>query len=42
MELTNPAVTSGVHLFIYIIVGLIAFVNALLFVNARKEKTKHP
>lgn len=40
MELTNPAVTEGVHLFVYIFVGLIAFVNALLFVNSRKEKAK--
>lgn len=42
MELTNPAVTPGVDLFIYIFIGLIAFVNALLFVNARKEKSKNP
>lgn len=42
MELTNPAVTDGVHLFIWIAVGLIAFVNALLFVNSRKEKAKNP
>ncbi len=42
MELTNPAVTDGVHLFLYIMIGLIAFVNALFFVNNRKEKAKNP
>lgn len=40
MELTNPAVTDGVHLFVWIIVGLVAFINALLFVDSRKEKAK--
>ena len=40
MELTNPAITDGVHLFLYIFIGLVAFVNALLFVNSRKEKAK--
>lgn len=39
-ELTNSAATGGVDLFIYIAIGLIAFVNALIFVNARKEKAK--
>ncbi|MEQ8812398.1 MAG: hypothetical protein RIF36_28245 [Imperialibacter sp.] len=36
----NPAVTSGVDLFVYIAIGLISLVNALLFVNARKTKAK--
>ncbi len=40
MELTNPAVTDGVQAFVYITVFLIAFVNALLFVNNRKEQKK--
>ena len=40
MELVNPAVTSGVDLFVNIVVILIAFVNAILFVNNRKEKQK--
>jgi len=40
MELTNPAVTDGVHLFVWIIVGIVAFINALLFVDSRKEKAK--
>lgn len=40
MELTNPAVTSGVHLFVNIAVFLIAFVSALMFVNSRKESRK--
>ena len=39
-EITNSAATDGVHLFLYIVVGLIAFVNALIFVNSRKEKAK--
>ena len=40
MELTNPAVTQGVDIFINIVVVLIAFGHALAFVNARKEKQK--
>ena len=40
MELTNPAVTGGVHIFVNIVVFLIAFVSALMFVNARKESKK--
>lgn len=40
MELTNPAITDGVNLFVNIVVVLIAFANALSFVNARKEKQK--
>ncbi len=40
MELTNPAVTSGVHLFVNIAIILIAFVSTLMFVNARKESRK--
>ncbi|MFY0653546.1 MAG: hypothetical protein JXQ96_15995 [Cyclobacteriaceae bacterium] len=39
-DLLNPAVTSGVDIFVNIVIFLIAFVNALLFVNARKEKNK--
>ncbi len=40
MNLTNPAVTEGVNLFVNFLIFLIAFVNALAFVNARKEKQK--
>jgi len=40
MNFTNPAVTDGVHLFVNIVIILIAFVNALAFVNSRKEKQK--
>ena len=40
MELTNPAVTEGVHLFVNIAIFLIAFVGALIFVNIRKEGKK--
>ncbi len=36
----NPAVTSGVDLFVYITIGLIAFVAALLFVDFRKTNSK--
>ncbi|MCP4458957.1 MAG: hypothetical protein GY816_13190 [Cytophagales bacterium] len=39
-ELTNSAATDGVNLFLYIAIGLIAFVSALMYVNARKEKAK--
>ncbi|MEM8939852.1 MAG: hypothetical protein AAGC64_10945 [Bacteroidota bacterium] len=40
MELTNPAVTEGVNLFVNIVIFLLAFANALAFVNSRKEKQK--
>ena len=40
MELTNPAVTEGVNLFVNITIGLIAFIVALLFIDARKESKK--
>ena len=40
MELTNPAVTEGVNLFVYIVITLVGFAHALAFVNARKEKNK--
>jgi len=39
-DLFNPAVTSGVDLFINIFICIVALVNALLFINARKEKNK--
>lgn len=40
MELTNPAVTDGVNLFVNIVITLVAFGHALAFVNARKENQK--
>ncbi len=40
MELTNPAVTDGVNLFVNIVVVLIAFAAALSFVDFRKESRK--
>ena len=40
MNLTNPAVTEGVNLFVNIMIFLVAFAHALAFVNARKEKEK--
>lgn len=41
MELTNPAVTDGVNLFVNIVIILVAFGAALSFVNAMKEKQKN-
>lgn len=40
MNLTNPAVTEGVNIFVNIIIILAAFAHALMFVNARKESQK--
>ena len=40
-DFLNPAVTSGVDLFVNIFIILVAFVHALLFVNARKESKKN-
>jgi len=40
MDLVNPAVTDGANLFVMIVVILIAGVNALAFVNNRKEAQK--
>ena len=40
MELTNPAVTDGVNLFVNIVVILIASVAALSFLDFRKESQK--
>ncbi len=37
MELTNPAVTDGVDLFVNIVVVLIAFVTAVSLIDMRKE-----
>ena len=39
MELTNPAVTDGVDLFVNIAVILIAFVAAISFIDFKKEKS---
>ena len=38
MELTNPAVTDGVNLFVNIVVVLIAFVSAISLIDAKKAK----
>jgi len=40
MELTNPAVTDGVNLFVNIVVLLIAFAAAVSLVDFRKEGRK--
>lgn len=40
MNLTNPAITDGVNIFVNIVVCLVAFAHALAFVNARKENQK--
>ena len=37
MEITNPAVTDGVDLFINIVIALIAFGAAVSFIDFRKE-----
>ena len=42
MELTNPAVTEGVNIFVNIVIFLVAFGHALAVVNAKKEKQKRP
>lgn len=36
----NPAVTFGVDLFVYIVVGLISFAAALSFVDFRKTNSE--
>lgn len=36
----NPAVTSGVDLFVYIVIGLISFAAALTFVDIRKTNSE--
>lgn len=40
MELTNPAVTEGVDLFVNIVVFLIAFGAAISFIDFKKESSK--
>ncbi|HHP7242245.1 MAG TPA: hypothetical protein ACFCUD_11255 [Cyclobacteriaceae bacterium] len=43
MDLVNPAVTDGVHLFVNIVIFLIAFGAAVSFVdfrNTQKKKNK--
>ena len=40
MNLTNPAVTEGVHIFVNIIIFVLAFVHALAFVDALRERKK--
>ena len=40
MELTNPAVTDGVNLFVNIVVISIAFVVALSMVDAKRVSDK--
>ncbi|WP_258102949.1 hypothetical protein [Marinoscillum sp. MHG1-6] len=37
MEITNPAVTEGVNLFVNIVIGLIAFAVALSLIDAKKS-----
>lgn len=39
-DLFNPAVTSGVDIFVNIVIILIASIKALLIVDARREKNK--
>jgi|TARA_B100000900_G_C20350365_1_gene622061 hypothetical protein len=40
MELTNPAVTDGVNLFVNIVVISIAFVVALSMIDAKRVSDK--
>jgi nucleoside permease NupC len=40
MDFINPAVTSGVDLFINIVVILIAFVGAISLIDFKKESSK--
>ncbi|MFT6866938.1 MAG: hypothetical protein ACJA08_001776 [Cyclobacteriaceae bacterium] len=40
MEITNPAVTDGVNLFVNIVIFLIAFGAAISFVDFKKESSK--
>jgi len=40
MDITNPAVTDGVNIFVNIVIFLAAFGAALSFVDFRKEQQK--
>lgn len=40
MDITNPAVTDGVNLFVNIVVVLVAFGAALSLIDFRKESQK--
>lgn len=40
MDITNPAVTEGVDLFVNIVVTLVAFAAALSIVDIRKASQK--
>ena len=40
MELTNPAVTDGVNLFVHIVVRILAFVVAMSMIDAKKISDK--
>lgn len=40
MEITNPAITSGVNLFVNIVITLVAFGAALSLVDLRKASKK--
>lgn len=40
MEITNPAVTDGVNLFVNIVVFLIAAITAISLIDMKKENSK--
>ena len=40
MDITNPAVTEGVNLFVNIVITLVAFAAAVSFVDFRKQNQK--
>ena len=35
----NPAITDGVDLFVYIVIGLISFAAALIAIDVRNSKS---
>lgn len=40
MDITNPAVTDGVDLFVNIVIFLVAFGAAVSFIDFRKQSKK--
>jgi len=41
MELTNPAVTDGVNLFVNIVIGLVAFGAAISLIDFKKSSEEN-
>lgn len=40
MDITNPAITDGVNLFVNIVIALVAFGAAVSFIDFRKASEK--